>query len=110
MGEMAVDWIARSSRDADDSGTVSREPRDPRRLDDVFESLYAEALGRRGGEPLRLREWVDLAESWRIMRALRECRGNRSAAARALGIGRRTLYTKMEKLGISSVWDVFRSS
>ena len=29
--------------------------------------------------------------------------GNRSAAARALGIGRRTLYTKMEKLGIQKM-------
>jgi DNA-binding NtrC family response regulator len=47
-----------------------------------------------------LREFVDLAEAWRIQRALRECRGNRSAAARTLGIGRRTLYSKLEKLGI----------
>jgi DNA-binding NtrC family response regulator len=41
------------------------------------------------------------------VRALREARGNRAAAARALGIGRRTLYTKMEKLGIApkfSLW------
>jgi DNA-binding NtrC family response regulator len=51
--------------------------------------------------PLSLREWVDLAEAWRITQALRECKGNRSAAARALGIGRRTLYAKMEKLGIT---------
>ncbi len=48
-----------------------------------------------------LREWLDLAEAWRIAIALRDCRGNRSAAARALGIGRRTLYTKLEKLGLS---------
>jgi DNA-binding NtrC family response regulator len=50
---------------------------------------------------------VELAEAWRIARALRRSRGNRSAAARELGIGRRTLYTKMEKLGISprfSIW------
>jgi DNA-binding NtrC family response regulator len=43
---------------------------------------------------------MNLAEAWRISHALRECRGNRSAAARLLGIGRRTLYTKMEKLEI----------
>ena len=55
---------------------------------------------------LPLREWVDLAEAWRITQALRECRGNRSAAARALGIGRRTLYAKMEKLGIAPTWEV----
>ena len=41
-----------------------------------------------------------LAEAWRIEQALRETRGNRSAAARRLGIGRRTLYAKMHKLGL----------
>jgi len=52
------------------------------------------------GRSLSLRDWMALAEAWRIARALRDARGNRSAAARALGIGRRTLYTKMEKLGL----------
>jgi DNA-binding NtrC family response regulator len=51
-----------------------------------------------------LRDWTDLAEAWYITRALRRCSGNRSAAARALGIGRRTLYAKMEKLGIEPTW------
>ncbi len=64
-----------------------------------------EASGRGGPADLPpLREWVDLAEAWRIVQALERCRGNRSAAARALGIGRRTLYTKMEKLGIAESW------
>ena len=58
--------------------------------------------------PLRLREWIDLAEAWRIAQALRETRGNRAAAARLLGIGRRTLYTKMEKLGLEPTWCVAR--
>ena len=52
-----------------------------------------------------LRDWTNLAEAWYITRALRRCRGNRSAAARALGIGRRTLYAKMEKLGIEPSWN-----
>ena len=56
------------------------------------------------GSTLPLRDWVALAEAWRIARALREHRGNRSATARALGIGRRTLYTKMEKLGLEPSW------
>ncbi len=56
------------------------------------------------GSPLTLRAWMDCAEAWRILEALRDSRGNRSAAARALGIGRRTLYTKMEKLGIQPSW------
>jgi len=51
-----------------------------------------------------LKDWVDLAEAWRITHALRECGGNRSAAARSLGIGRRTLYSKMEKLRIEPIF------
>ena len=71
-----------------------------------LDPLFAEFL-QRAGESRQgtLREWVDLAEAWRIARALRDCRGNRSAAARALGIGRRTLYTKMEKLGLVERWE-----
>jgi len=61
-----------------------------------------------GGDPLPLREWVALAEAWRIAQALREARGNRSEAARALGIGRRTLYTKIEKLGLEPSWSLRR--
>jgi DNA-binding NtrC family response regulator len=80
--------------------------RDPAALDDLFDAFFASAAQRRGSAP-NLSEWVELAEGWRIVRALREARGNRAAAARALGIGRRTLYTKMEKLGIApkfSLW------
>jgi len=65
-------------------------------LTEAFERVLAEGQGRRLG----LRDWVDLAEGWRIQQALREARGNRSAAARQLGIGRRTLYAKMHKLGL----------
>ena len=59
-----------------------------------------------GDSSLPLREWVALAEAWRIAQALSEARGNRSAAARALRIGRRTLYSKIEKLGLVSSWRV----
>jgi DNA-binding NtrC family response regulator len=54
--------------------------------------------------PISLKDWRDVAEAWRISQALRSCAGNRSAAARELGIGRRTLYAKMEKLGIEPRW------
>jgi len=57
-------------------------------------------------QPVTLRAWLDLAEAYRIKEALHECNGNRSAAARLLGIGRRTLYAKMEKLGITASWRV----
>ncbi len=53
-----------------------------------------------------LKDWTDLAESYRITQVLHQCNGNRSAAARVLGIGRRTLYAKMDKLGISASWRV----
>jgi DNA-binding NtrC family response regulator len=59
---------------------------------------------RSGQPPMTLKAWTELAEGYRISQALRECRGNRSAAARVLGIGRRTLYAKMDKLGISASW------
>ena len=74
--------------------------------DDFFlEFVRLAARDREEGRPPKLRDWVELAEAWRIAYALRECRGNRSAAARSLGIGRRTLYTKMEKLGITETWE-----
>jgi DNA-binding NtrC family response regulator len=79
-------------------------------LDAATVELHLEDLERhaRGdcGAPLPLKDWVALAEAWRIAQALREARGNRSAAARALGIGRRTLYSKMEKLGFVPSWGV----
>jgi DNA-binding NtrC family response regulator len=77
-------------------------------LDALMEQFLQGVAARNGGSPPPLRDWVELAEAWRIARALRRARGNRSAAARELGIGRRTLYTKMEKLGIAprfSIWD-----
>jgi DNA-binding NtrC family response regulator len=85
--------------------TAAPQP-DARALDSFFEKFFDTAAEKRGGAP-SLTEWVELADGWRIVRALREARGNRAAAARALGIGRRTLYTKMEKLGIAprfSLW------
>ena len=69
-----------------------------------LEGLEAQARSANGGGPLPLRQWVALAEAWRIAQALRETGGNRSAAACALGIGRRTLYAKIEKLHLTPVW------
>ena len=75
---------------------VTNEPS----LDLLFDGFLRQAATRNGGAAPKLRDWLNLAEAWRISHALRECGGNRSAAARVLGIGRRTLYTKMEKLEI----------
>ncbi len=72
----------------------------------LFEAFLESVALQQGKKPPTLREFVELAEAWRIMHALQRCRGNRSAAARQLGIGRRTLYTKMEKLGIEQIFRV----
>jgi DNA-binding NtrC family response regulator len=74
---------------------------------ELLGSLMSELEGldrrsrRDGDHPLTLREWLDLAEAWHIAQGLRQTGGNRSAAARLLGIGRRTLYRKIDKLGFS---------
>jgi DNA-binding NtrC family response regulator len=73
-------------------------------LEALFDDLLRRSTQEHDGRKPGLRDWVELAEAWRIAHALRESRGNRSAAARALGIGRRTLYSKMEKLGIAPSW------
>jgi len=75
-------------------------------LEALLEEVYATARGERPGGSLPLRDWLEIAEAWRIVVALREARGNRSGAARALGIGRRTLYSKMKKLGINADWSL----
>ncbi len=85
----------------------------PSDLDRALAELRLEDLERSGrhanGGALPLRDWVAMAEAWRIAQALRENRGNRSAAARALGIGRRTLYSKIERLGLAPLWFVSRT-
>jgi len=86
---------------AGSSATPARVP-----LDTALEDLYRRSLDADGAGALKLRDWVRRAEAWRIVQALRECRGNRSAAARSLGIGRRTLYSKMEKLGLGPAWSL----
>ncbi|HJZ85414.1 MAG TPA: sigma-54 dependent transcriptional regulator [Polyangia bacterium] len=52
------------------------------------------------GEPVTLREAVAALEKRLIVRALARAAGNRSEAARQLGIGRPQLYAKMEEYGI----------
>jgi two-component system response regulator AtoC len=51
--------------------------------------------------PLLLKEAVGALERRMILRALERARGNRSEAARQLGIGRPQLYAKMEEHGIA---------
>jgi DNA-binding NtrC family response regulator len=53
------------------------------------------------GEPLLLRDAVAQLEKRMILQALERARGNRSEAARQLGIARAQLYTKLEEYGIA---------
>jgi DNA-binding NtrC family response regulator len=71
-----------------------------------FEQFLEHAASLSEGGASSLRSWLELAEAWQITRSLKRCRGNRSATARELGIGRRTLYAKMDKLGITASWGV----
>ena len=86
--------------------TGSREGASHPRGEEEFDLFlqHTERLREAGRDPHSLRAWMELAEAWRITQALRDCKGNRSAAARSLGIGRRTLYAKMDKLGIEPTW------
>jgi transcriptional regulator of acetoin/glycerol metabolism len=78
-----------------------------------------QSLGASGnilGRPLadilaKQRQSSDLHEAERaeLHRAIARCDGNLSAAARDLGIGRATLYRKMNRFGIAGVPDSFYS-
>ena len=63
--------------------------------DDIVE-IKDGAENSAGANPLNLGN----SEKELIIRALAECDNNRAAAARALGISRRTLYRKLEEFGI----------
>jgi two-component system NtrC family response regulator len=71
------------------------------------ESIRAPAPGSQkndapaGDEELPLREAIARLEKRMLVRALDKAKGNRSEAARQLGIGRPQLYAKMEEHGIA---------
>ena len=70
------------------------------RLEQLLEALYESAVALEGRPSLSLDEWLRHAEAWRIRLALRLCDGDRSAAARRLGLPRRSLYHRMQRLGV----------
>jgi DNA-binding NtrC family response regulator len=88
-------------------------PGNVRELEHVIERLVAlsppEGLdlsllpgaGKDGGrEPLALRDRVQAYERGLLVEALREARGNRSEAARRLGVSRVTLHDKLRRYGL----------
>jgi len=65
-----------------------------------LKDLPADIVGGHAERPKAMDE-VRQLEREILIRALRECDWNRSQAARRLGIGRRTLYDRMARYGIS---------
>lgn len=68
------------------------------------EHLPHELRGSKGTRPtaiLSLTKHLEIEERRLILHALRHCNNSRAEAARYLGIGRNTLYEKMQRLGIA---------
>jgi DNA-binding NtrC family response regulator len=63
-------------------------------------SLLGPAAGGEAGPPLPLRRRVEAYERGLVVEALRAARGNRSEAARRLGVSRVTLHDKLAKWGL----------
>jgi two-component system response regulator AtoC len=79
--------LERPVRFATETGTVGADA-----------SGSPEGSGSEGG--LALEAIVKSAERQALVRALDQAGGNRSAAARLLGVSRTTLYTKLEEYGL----------
>jgi DNA-binding NtrC family response regulator len=89
-------------------------PGNVRELENAVESLVALSppagldaallpapAGAETGPPLSLRRRVEAYERGLLVEALREARGNRSEAARRLGVSRVTLHDKLAKYGVA---------
>jgi two-component system response regulator HydG len=66
----------------------------------VDEASLGAAIGESAESSFGLKERVEAFERGILVRQLRETAGNRSEAARRLGIGRVTLLDKMRKYGL----------
>jgi DNA-binding NtrC family response regulator len=64
------------------------------------ESVRADSIPVAADESLSLRDAIAQLERRMIARALERAGGNRSEAARQLGIGRPQLYAKIEEYGL----------
>ncbi len=68
-------------------------------------ALLPPSDGAEAAEPLSLRERVEAYERGLIVKALEAAGGNRSEAARALGLPRVTLHDKLKRYGIAGAED-----
>jgi DNA-binding NtrC family response regulator len=69
---------------------------------DALDPSLVPAAGEAAGEPpLTLRQRVEAYERGLVVDALRAARGNRSEAARRLGVSRVTLHDKLNKYGLA---------
>lgn len=66
----------------------------------VVTKEHLELAGTKQTTPANFTLRNDTEEKERIIRALKQANGNRSIAAELLGIGRTTLYNKLEELGL----------
>ncbi|MEO0102157.1 MAG: sigma-54-dependent Fis family transcriptional regulator [candidate division WOR-3 bacterium] len=71
------------------------------------EDLKLEISAKEGKQDESLKMTLRATEREKIIAAIRRCGGNKSEAAKILGISRRTLYYKMDELGIKDE-DLFR--
>ncbi len=70
-------------------------------LDELEAQPWASlSAGQARGEPLAVEGDSDDAERRRIAQALASCAGNQTAAAKLMGISRRTLVTRLSTLGL----------
>jgi transcriptional regulator with GAF, ATPase, and Fis domain len=70
---------------------------------EVFKRRAAERVAAAGpAGPSGLRETLEELEKERLVQALRDAGGNRSAAARALGLSRGALLRRMERYGVEA--------
>ena len=66
----------------------------------VVTKEYLELTVTKPTSPVSFALHNDTEEKERILRALKQANGNRSVAAELLGIGRTTLYSKLEEYGL----------
>ena len=76
----------------------------PIQIDDAVAEGEGQPPQHRGTKPARLASRLEAVEKEEIERALERAGGNKTAAARALGVSRYGLNLKMKRLGIRVSW------